>query len=71
MFGGGQVTGQLGFGQQAGTNSMGIGGGAFGAMQQPQQGTGNPPFDATKVSTFLISFVVMMRVNTLYRIHFF
>ena len=48
MFGG-QATGQLGFGQQTGANSLVLGGGAFGGIQQPQQGTGNPPFDPTKV----------------------
>ena len=45
MFGG-QATGSLGFGQQTNNASMSLGG-AFG--QQPQSGTGNPPFDPTKV----------------------
>ena len=45
MFGG-QATGSLGFGQQTNNASMSLGG-TFG--QQPQSGTGNPPFDPTKV----------------------
>ena len=49
MFGA-QTTGSMGFGQQA-SSGLGLGGAAFG-QQQPQTGTGNPPFEALKVWFF-------------------
>ena len=42
----GNTSGALGFGQQQPVGGMNLGA-SFG--QQPLQGTGNPPFEATKV----------------------
>jgi hypothetical protein len=43
----GNTSGALGFGQQQPAGGMNLG--ASFAQQQPLQGTGNPPFEPTKV----------------------
>lgn len=43
----GNTSGALGFGQQQPVGGMNLG--ASFAQQQPLQGTGNPPFEPTKV----------------------
>jgi hypothetical protein len=47
----GNTSGALGFGQQQPVGGMNLG--ASFAQQQPLQGTGNPPFEPTKVHHFI------------------
>jgi hypothetical protein len=46
----GNTSGALGFGQQQPAGGMNLG--ASFAQQQPLQGTGNPPFEPTKVTHY-------------------